>query len=370
MNFRLTINKIFFKSNESFFVRILFSPLELLSYLYAIVVYIKNTLYELKIIKQKKMESFVISVGNLTTGGSGKTPVVIAIAKYLKKRGYSVGVVARSYGGRIKENFCLYDDIHFYSAALYGDEVVLLKKKLKETPVFGGKNKTELVMQLEKAFGPDVIVIDDAFSHLGFARNIDILIFDTELGFGNGYLLPRGPLREPLSSIKRADIILLKAIGEKRTLPEIENLIKSVPLYRVEIQMDSIKSVLDESMEINLRNKRFIAFCGIGNTKSFKQILLLNKLEPCDFIEFEDHFRYDIDTIRGIDECAIKNQSEFALCTEKDAVKLNEVLNKIKTTTLFCYISIDSVIEKGFYDLIDKEICKYEIERKKKSGLS
>lgn len=363
MNSGVTINKFFFKSDETFLKRLLFFPMELLSYFYATIIFIKNILYEFKIFREKKLKSFVISIGNLTTGGSGKTPVVIAITEYLKNRGYSVGVVARSYRGGTRENSCLYDDNLFYSALLYGDEAVLLKRKLKKTPVFVGKNKTELALQLEKAFRPDFIVIDDAFSHRGVAKNINILMLDKELGFGNGYLLPRGPLREPISSIKRADIILFKTIDKKTSQIEIKkNLMQSLPVYSARIQMDSIKSILNESVEIDLGNKKFVAFCGIGNANSFKQMLLTNKLEPCDFIEFEDHFAYDMDIVRRIDECAIKNQSGFALCTEKDAVKLNEILSKIKTKSLFCYMSINTLIDKGFYDFLEKEIKGYEIE--------
>lgn len=371
MGLKVTINKYFFKSDEIFLMRMLLFPLELLSYFYATIILIRNILYKYKILKEKKLKSFVISVGNLTTGGSGKTPVVIAIAQYLKSRGYSVGVVARSYKGKKHESFCLYDDNLFYSASLYGDEPVLLKKKLKETPVFAGKNKTELALKLEKAFSPDFIVIDDAFSHRKIARNIDILIFDNEMGIGNGYLLPRGPLREPLSSIKRADVILFKTIDEKNVHLQIKkDILQSFPVYRVRIQRESIRSILNESEEVDLNNKKFIAFCGIGNSNSFLQILLINRLKFCDFIEFEDHFHYDINTLRSIDERAIKNQCEIVLCTEKDAVKIIELLRKIETKSLFCYMSINAVIDHEFYEILEKEIEDHGIKGKKKSGLS
>ncbi len=369
MDLHIVISKFFFKSDETLLKRLLLLPLEILSYLYAVIIYVKNFLYDIKVFRGENLSSFVISVGNLTVGGSGKTPVVIAMTDYLKKKGYSVGVVARSYHARTKGNFCLYDDDPFYSASLYGDEPVLLKKKLKKTPVFAGKNKTEVALQLKKAFNPDFIVIDDAFSHRKVARNIDILMIDRDIGFGNGYLLPRGPLREPVSSIKRADVLLFKTIEGTNSCAEINSdIIKSRHCYNSIIKMDSIKSILNESAEIDLKDKRFIAFCGIGNANSFREMLLVNKLDPRDFIEFDDHFAYDIDIVRQIDERAVKNQCDFALCTEKDAVKLLEILHNVKTRSNFCFMSIKVLLDTEFYDFVEGKISEYENERKKKSG--
>ncbi len=364
------INRIFFTSDETFLKRLLLLPLEILSCLYGVIIYVKNFFYDIRILRGRKLSSFVISVGNLTVGGSGKTPVVIAITEYLQNRGYSVGIVARSYRARVSENFCLYEDKPLYSASLYGDEPVLLKKKLKKTPVFAGKNKTELALQLKIAFNPEFVVIDDAFSHRKIARDIDILMIDREMGFGNGYLLPRGPLREPVSSIKRADVLLLKTIEGKNSNMMNNDIIKSRPCYNAIIKMDSIKDILNESVKIDLRDKRFIAFCGIGNAKSFKEILSVNKLEPLDFIEFSDHFAYDIDTVIQIDRRAERNQCDFALCTEKDAVKLIDILHNVKTETKFCFMSIKVLLDEGFYDFLERKISKYEEERGKKGSLS
>jgi tetraacyldisaccharide 4'-kinase len=370
MNLKSILNNFFYKKNETFLIKVIFFPLELLSYFYLLVILLRNFFYKSGIFSEKKLDSFVISVGNLTTGGSGKTPVVIAISEYLKNRGYSVGIVARSYRSGTNENFCLYHDNIFYSASLYGDEPVLLKKKLNKIPVFAGKNKTETALLLEKAFRPDVIVVDDGFSHRGLARDIDIVMVDAESGFGNGYLLPRGPMREPVRAIKRADVILFKVINKENSRLEVKKILpESLPVFEAKIQMESIRSILDESIDIDL-NKKFIAFCGIGNAESFKKLLIENGLKPMDFIEFEDHFSYNQSIIRQIDECAIKNQTEFALCTEKDAVKLKEILDKIKTKTLFCYVSINAVIDKNFYDFIEKEIKLYENKRGKKGSFS
>jgi len=353
LNLRLKINKFFFKKKEKLLDKVIFFPLELLSYLYTFVILIKNLLYDFHIFSQVRINSFVISVGNITVGGSGKTPVVIALANYLSERGYTVGVVTRSYRNKSGKSHFLLQDIKNLSAVQYGDEPVLIKKRLKNVPVACGKNKTELALQLYHTFSPDVIILDDGFSHRRLHRDFDIIMMDEENPTGNGYLIPRGPLREPISSLRRAHAILYKSLSGKNTKNhQLRDNIWSIPSFQATIKLGKIVSIMDESMSIQMGDSSFIAFCGIGNAESFKHILYHNNLNPADFIEFEDHTVYDINIIKEIDEIACRHNARYTICTEKDAVKIIEVLPHIKTKSIFAYAAINAILEEKFLEII------------------
>lgn len=357
MNLRIIFNRIFLNQHEGFLDRFLLFPLELLSYLYCIIICFKNFLFDHKLVKPYKTKSKVISIGNLTVGGTGKTPLVISLARYLSEKGYTVGIVTRSYKAGSKENFCLYEGNMSYDPSRYGDEPVLIKKKLGAIPVMAGRNKTELAEELEKIFAPEFIIIDDGFSHRGIERNLDILTVDGDNGFGNSYLLPRGPLREPLFSISRADAIVLKTTGGVNEFNTFRDKIKAnIPIFYGKIKINSIRHVLNDSELTDGSQRKFIAFSGIGNPLSFIQLLMINNLKPLKFIEFEDHTIYDIKKINQIVNSALTVNAEVAICTEKDAIKLKTILEQMHDIKLgFFYVSIDFELDKNFYEFIEKK---------------
>lgn len=359
MALRQFFNKLFFKKNENFILKIFLFPLQVISYFYLLLISIKNFMYNNKIFKQIKFKSFVISVGNITVGGSGKTPTVIAIAEYLKKRNYRVGIIARIYNLRSSER-AKGGFVENSDPEIFGDEPALIKTRLDNIILYAGTNKSKLAVEMEKVHSPEIIIIDDGFSHRRIARDYDIVMVDAENPFGNRFLLPRGPLREPLSSLKRADAVLIKSINELKSDIDTFN---NIPTYNCVLRLLSIRRISDDELIQGLEAERFIAFSGIGNSESFRKTLLFYKLKPLDFIEFEDHMNYDRDDVNYIEKSATKMNAGYCVCTEKDAVKLKKIIKDMKTRSTFCYVSVEMEIEKRFFEDLEEKIQRWYRER-------
>ena len=201
----------------------LFNLLKFCSVFYGIGSSAKNFLYDKGIIKPKKVDAFVISVGNFTTGGVGKTPVVAELARYFVDKGERVAIVSRGYGGKLdnKKVNVISDGINlYYKADMAGDEPYWLAVNLNMCAVLTCSNRYKACQHAIKELGVTKIILDDGFQHLKLQRDFNIMLIDGNLKFGNGKLLPQGPLREPISEISRADCILImnKRALDKRFL--------------------------------------------------------------------------------------------------------------------------------------------------------
>jgi len=181
--------------------------------------------YRQRLISPKKLPCKVISVGNITVGGTGKTPMTQYIAERLKHCGYRVAAVSRGYkgtaAGRVVKTAVIVSDGHRIcpDSETAGDEPFLLASRLKEVPVVIGRNRFAAGMLALNTFQPQVIVLDDGFQHMQLARDIDLVLLDFNRPFGNRYLLPRGTLREPVSALKRADAFILTRCPHPSSLP-------------------------------------------------------------------------------------------------------------------------------------------------------
>ena len=283
-------------------------------------IFLKNLLYDLEIFKARKVDAKVVSIGNIALGGTGKTPTTIAIANFLEKKGYAVGIVTRGHGREnISNSFLLKN--HGWKEC--GDEVILLKNNTSSnTHIFVSLDKIYAAEQLSN-MGCDIILLDDGFQHRRIHRDIDIVLLGPENQNKKWQLIyPYGLLREPYCYLRRADI----TISTKSNLIKSTNLRSdyalSLEIKKEVISSGSIKNIHD------LENKSgVISVCSIGDPESFSKTLSNINIDVNKKLVFPDHWPFSLSDIEKINRLALKEGLEHIVCTEKDFVKLLEFKN-------------------------------------------
>jgi tetraacyldisaccharide 4'-kinase len=280
----------------------------------------------------RRLPCRVISVGNLTLGGTGKTPIVETIADLLQQEGLRVGILGRGYGGSAQHAPTIVSDgtSCLVSPDVAGDEPVLLAEHLPGVPVVVGADRYASGMLAIERFGVSVLILDDGFQHRRLARDLDILLLDALRPFGTGRLFPRGDLRERRSAMARADAIVfthwdpdgadtLTALGLPRPAP---------PLFYSQHQPLDILVLADgRSLPLtSIRRRRVMAFCGIGTPERFQQTLqrLEAKVVACE--AFPDHHPFTRSELDHLVEAARRHGAEVLITTEKDGVRLRKHL--------------------------------------------
>ncbi|PKO47314.1 MAG: tetraacyldisaccharide 4'-kinase [Betaproteobacteria bacterium HGW-Betaproteobacteria-22] len=279
-----------------------------ISLIYWGLISVRRLLYRVGVFKSDRLRAPVIIVGNINVGGTGKTPLVVWLVERLKQAGYQPGVVSRGYGGKIKH---VVEVTQASNPQLVGDEPVLIATQAG-CPVFVGVKRVEAGQALLRAYPQcDVVISDDGLQHYSLQRDIELIVLDGKLVFGNGCLLPAGPLREPVSRMRTVDAVISNGelIGKrclfKQCSPVVMQL-QPAPFYNL---ANNQQKVDIEAFE----GKRVLAVAGIGNpARFFDQLTRLGlKFEAR---AFEDHHQFtpaDLD-VAGTD---------VIVMTEKDAVK-------------------------------------------------
>jgi tetraacyldisaccharide 4'-kinase len=267
----------------------------------------------------------VISVGNLTVGGAGKTPVVVAVAALLHQHGRRVGVLSRGYGGRRRQAPTIVSDGRgcLEPPQVAGDEPVLVAEHVPGVPVIVGKDRYAAGMLAVQRFGVEVVVLDDGFQHVQLGRDLDILVLDAARPFGNGRLLPRGDLRERPDAIARADAIVVTRWESGTVIPELGRLRAALPVFFSQYQPVAIRR-LDDGQRLPpsaFAGRRVLAFCGIGDPWRFPQALQRLGVVVADFVPFPDHHPYRRAELEELARRA-KAREAVLLTTEKDGVRL------------------------------------------------
>ncbi|MBE9503981.1 MAG: tetraacyldisaccharide 4'-kinase [Proteobacteria bacterium] len=326
------------------FSRLLLLPLTLLSLLYGIAVKVRLFLYSAGILKTHHLKCKVISVGNITVGGTGKTPVTEFIASGLQKKGYKVAILSRGYKGDRKTDISLVSDGDrlFLGPDEAGDEPYMLAKRLKGVPVIVGSDRHKIGTYAYDKFKVDALILDDGFQHVRLNRDLNILLIDGKRGFGNSCLTPRGPLREPLSGIKRADLILInKAESVNSKLEKgIEKFITSQSICRSDYKAKSLIYFQDKkeaSIEL-LDGAKVIMLSAIATPSSFSNLLSSLGGKILDEVSFPDHHSYRQRDLDMVMEKAKNAGADFIVTTEKDAVKLEQL--KVVKEMPFYYLEI------------------------------
>ncbi|MBC2703059.1 tetraacyldisaccharide 4'-kinase [Desulfobacula sp.] len=306
-----------------------------LSKVYETGIQFRNSLYKTGILKSRELPCFVISIGNISTGGTGKTPMTIYLSKYLTALDYKVAVVTRGYKGNLEHKGGVVSNGNkiLCSPKEAGDEPYMMAQILK-LPVIVGKKKFESGMTAIKKFSPDIIVLDDAFQHLALKRNLNLLLINAKKMPGNRYLIPRGTLREPVSSIHRSDAtIVTHSDRNQNTVFEKTDIgSQDIPLFKCNhIPYISIISLKEkDTPQSNLLNdikgKRTLLFSGIANNSDFKTSCDKMGLKVHRHIEFPDHHRYTQYDIDRIMRAFKQSKADYIITTAKDYIKISDDL--------------------------------------------
>ena len=272
--------------------------------------------YQRGVLRQRRLDGIVISVGNLTVGGTGKTPMVLWIIERLIAGGKKTGILTRGYRGQSS------------AGTQASDEVQLLKARLGDQVALGvGADRWARGRELS-ARGVRWFVLDDGFQHLQLARDVDLVLIDATNPFGGGHLLPAGRLREPKSALARADVI---AITRSVHAPAVEAVIRretNAPIFYARMRLDSLhawRGKYPGGEDPEARARRFFAFCGIGNPSAFLGDLRGAGLDIVGHRFFRDHHRYDQQNAQFLEAAARQVGADALLCTEKDLFNLTGI---------------------------------------------
>ncbi|MFP3981570.1 MAG: tetraacyldisaccharide 4'-kinase [Desulfobacterales bacterium] len=284
----------------------------------------------------KSLPCRVISIGNITAGGTGKTPMAIYLARQMQQMGYRPAVLSRGYmGGAEKTGAVVSDGRSLFSdPQTAGDEPFLMACRLGGVPVLVGANRYQSGMRAVTEFDPDMIILDDAFQHRQLSRDLDLVLIDAKHGIGNGHLLPFGMLREPASGLARADAVVLTRSEKKQKVPDLP-VSPDTPVFRAG-QLPYLAGIYDSGQHPQLHvsalaqsagfeclaGRRMFAFSGIAQNREFRS-MLEDRLGPiCGFAEFGDHYFYTHSDLQGIVDRAQACGAECLVTTEKDFMRI------------------------------------------------
>ena len=308
------------------------------SKIYALLVDIKLWGYRQGIFSRKKLDCFVISLGNVTVGGTGKTPTAQRLASDIRDMGYKVVILNRGYRAKWHGKVGIVSDgqrLHM-TAADAGDEAFMLAKHLPKVPVLIGADRSVTGQYAIENFGAEVAILDDGFQHWQLERDMDILLVDAVNVFGNGYMLPRGTLREPISHISRADVCLLTKVdqaaeGSREYIRDTVHryndgaqIVESIHEPRRFIPLaDWYVDIAGEGVDVNqMRGRKIMAVSAIGNPASFEQTLSDLGVIIIESLRYPDHHDYSMLEMSDILRQAENMGAEAIVITEKDAVKI------------------------------------------------
>ncbi len=314
---------------------------------------------------QKKLPSRVISVGNLTMGGTGKTPATIALAEEAKRRGFSPVILTRGYKGSAKGPcFVTRGEGALLSAAEAGDEPVLMAEKLTGVPIVKGADRYEaglfalqhLHPQLQTPNNQLFFILDDGFQHWKLYRDKDILLIDSGDPFGSRALLPFGKLREPPGAMKRADIVVLTKCKNPEGPPgkQVEGLIAEIKGYNANAPVflsghSTVEARLRSGEKISpdlIKGRKVFCFCALGDPASFWNTVAATGALVAGVLTFRDHYAYSAEDMTKIRVEAGKAGAEWIVTSEKDMIKIRG----LDLPENIIIIGIEFSSGKSFYD--------------------
>ena len=304
---------------------------------------LRATCYRHQVFPSRELPCKVISVGNITVGGTGKTPMTIYVAGEIKRAGFKVVIVSRGYkggaekhGGIVSDGWTLYMD-----AELAGDEPYMVACRLKGVPVVVGKNRFAAGMLAISKFQPDVIVLDDAFQHLKLKRDIDLVLLDHMRPFGNCHLLPRGVLREPVSALARSAACILTRCragadeGLMASVGRIQVLVPGIPVFTSSFvpywyvvhsgghkSFEAVPDVFSANDCEQIKHRKVYCFSGIARNDDFQHTVKDLGFKVTGFLEFSDHHPYTAKDLATIFGCAENTGADRLITTEKDYARI------------------------------------------------
>lgn len=333
--------------------------MEILAYIYHLITSLRNKLYDSKILKSKKIEDLeIFCVGNITIGGTGKTPTVQYLVQKFVNEGRKVAIVSRGYKGKRKVDPLIVSDGKeiFVTAKESGDEP-LLHALNTEVPIVVGRNRYEACILAKEKFDIDTIVMDDGYQHRKLERDYNIVLIDATNPFGSGRLLPLGTLREDLRELKRAnEFIITKAdLVEER---EIKKIKKYLSKYKKNISVAkygvvSLKNLRGERKPLFWVNgKKVLLFSGLANPLNFEKTVISLLPSATERMDFLDHHNFKERDFLRIKRRANEMGADFIITTEKDIVKLPTNFEMPRTYVLKVELTMieDNLLKRRGHD--------------------
>jgi tetraacyldisaccharide 4'-kinase len=320
--------------------------LRALANIYSYLVNRRNSSFDLGRINITKLNCPVVSVGNISTGGTGKTPFVIMLTEKLSNIDIQSAIAGRGYRRKNKKINVISDGKQILGSVNdAGDEMYMLAQKLN-VPIAVHDSKAKAAKIIADSFKPDCIIIDDGFQHRWLHRDIDIVLID-EKTLAKPNLIPYGNLREPLESLKRADIIAI--VGEMKNFDIIKDHIKDKLVVKVKTKHTHVNELFSNrtvsEKELKHARRNVVCCSGIANPKKFEASLNDSGWLIAHHITFPDHYHYTRQDIIKINNICKKYNSDTIITTEKDAVKLRTLENIFSSYELKCYVfSIEMII--------------------------
>ena len=338
------INLVHSKEVHGLGQNLLMVVLYIFSLVYRLLVNMKLSMYKIGVLKQERLACFVISLGNVTVGGTGKTPTAQRLARLIQDLGYRVVILNRGYRAKWHGDVGIVSDgekLHM-DAAEAGDEAFMLAKHLPKVPVLIGAQRAVTGRYAIEHFGAEVVILDDGYQHWQLHRDLDILLVDAVNVFGNEHILPRGTLREPMSHISRADVCLMTKVdqaaqGSREHIRETVHryndkalIVESVHQPRCLMPMNEwFDDIAGAGVSVTeIRGRHIMAVSAIGNPASFEQTLSDLGAEIIESLRYPDHHDYTAAEMQDVLRQARAQGAEAIVITEKDAVKIpTEVIN-------------------------------------------
>ena len=318
---------------------ILFIPL---SWLFAALSFARRYLYKIGWLKSYRLAVPVIVVGNINVGGTGKTPLVVWLAEQLSLAGYRPGIISRGYGGNAKQ---VTPVLPSTDPTVAGDEAVLIAMR-SACPVFVSANRVAAAENLLASFPEcDVIISDDGLQHYRMQRDVEIVVYDALKGFGNGALLPAGPLRESISRLKTVDAVVCNG---KSDLPEVFESLKAFGSIEMQLEPGAFYNLLAEHQKADAQafsGKKVVAIAGIGNPTRFFAALKNLGLQ-FEGRAYPDHYAFKAEDFRSID-------ADIIVMTEKDAVKCRAFAQ-----SNYWVLPVNAMIKNGLMPAILAKLSK------------
>lgn len=318
-------------------IRILVLPL---ASVYGAVVRLKAWLYATGIVHQKRLTAPVISVGNLSVGGTGKTPMVVWLAEKLLAEGKRVAILSRGYRG----------------SGGSSDEIDLMKEKLGDRVLFGvGPDRFAEGRKIAAREAVDIFLLDDGFQHLRLARDADIVLIDSTRPLHKDFLLPAGSLREPVSAVSRATVVLFTRVHQAPFAARAMQNFPKIPIFPAVTRLAGVRPIGGApALAAGDHSARLFAFCGIGNPGAFFMDLAGWGIEVAGKLTFRDHHAYSAKDYEKLNEMARNARASGFITTEKDLQNLAK--GNLSLPLYCCEIAMEIPDEGGFWETVVRSL--------------
>lgn len=302
---------------------------------------IRNFCYDVGIFKIYKVSRPVISIGNITTGGTGKTPMTIYLTEMAKEKGFKPGIVSRGYGRNSSGQVLVHNGTSLLSNAREsGDEPFLIAKQLQNVPVIVDADRVRGCKKIINKFDVDLLILDDAFQHRRIHRDMDIVLINATEKPSVHFILPWGRLREMPRGLKRADKIIITKGRLESLTPALKRYMKDEYFANAHFQL--MKYVESGYEQADIPNKPLFAFCGIAHPQLFYKSLTDQGIILGGTLSFKDHEPYGPKTIDKIIQKSQDRENQNLITTEKDSIKLpSSIFNTHTIYTLAMKLSVE-----------------------------